>query len=110
MRPEVAGRRQLVQNLADRQGQARRFRDIASDRNKGRTCRLEPERIASAFGRKQHHRDALEIVIEIGGIAADIAQRIITRRATVFLERVEQMDLLPTGGAKSRRTTPVLSL
>ena len=99
-------RRQLTQDLADRQWQARRFRDIAADRHKGRTGRLEPERIAAAFGRKQHHRNALQIVIEVGGIAAHVAQRIVARGATVLVERIEQMDLLPMGSREIPQSDP----
>src|SRR4051794_15077755 len=97
MRLEVGGSGQLVQDLADRQWKAWRFRDIASDCDKGRTCGLEPEGIAAALRRKQHHGDALEIVVEIRGIAAHIAERIVARGASVFLKWVEQIDLLTMG-------------
>src|SRR5260370_27149911 len=110
MRLDVLRSGQLVQDLADRQWKARRFRDIAADRDEGRAGGLEPERVAAALGRKQHHSDALEIVIEVRWIAAHIAQGIVARGATVFIERIEQMDLLTVGRPKSCGAIPVLFL
>src|ERR1700738_4056871 len=110
MRLDVLRSGQLVQDLADRQWKARRFRDIAADRDKGRAGGLEPERVAAALRRKQHHSDALQIVIKIRWIAAHITERIVARGATVFLERIEQMDLLTMGRPKSCGAIPVLFL
>jgi len=110
MRLEVGGRGQLVQDLADRQWKARRFRDIAADRDKGRAGGLEPERVAAALRRKQHHSDALQIVIKIRWIAAHITERIVARGAPVFLKRIEQMDLLTVGRPKSCGAIPILLL
>src|SRR3984893_19127349 len=110
MRLEVGGSGQLVQDLADRQGKARRFRDIAADRDKGRAGGLEPEGVAAALRGKQHHSDALQIVIKIRWIAAHITERIVARGAAVLLKRIEQMDLLPMGRAKSCGAIPILLL
>ena len=91
-----------MQDLADRQRKARRFRDIASNSDKGRAGGLEPERVAAALRRKQHDGNALQIVIKIRRIAAHVTERIVARGASVLLKRIEQMDLLPMGRAKSR--------
>src|SRR5258708_37668550 len=106
MRLDVLRSGQLVQDLADRQWKARRFRDIAADRDEGRAGGLEPERVAAALGRKQHHSDALEIVIEVRLIAAHIAQGLVAPGATVFIERIEQLDLLTVSRPKSCGAIP----
>ena len=99
----------LAQDLSERLRGTRGFEKVESNPQKQRAGRGDPEGIGTGDFRKEHVRDALQIIDAAGRMLGDVGERIPARGATILRKRIEEVTGLAARLAIACRDRPVFT-